>query len=337
MHITLKILGIIISIVFYIWLYKKLDKLEKTKKETKTVSEISEIDAILPEKFEALIPILDKHKIEHVSVSLIKSPDEDLTVYNSKILGKPYWPKNKPFPKDEHGNDLIMFAQINFSEVPHIESYPESGILQWFITTGHSDPYGYSESDIGMANWFAKERSKGNPLNGKTLRDFMTKKNYRIVYHEDVTTDKSEILDIEANVDEQSSIPASYCCKMQFKKADDYPSHSDYRYLYKISNEIEDALELHFGDEDQQGLRDEFEDLMSDSYEGTGHKIGGYAYFTQDDPRPTQEDWLLLMQIDSDDEAGICWGDVGVGHLFIRKEDLQAKDFDAVIYSWDCS
>ena len=46
--------------------------------------------------------------------------------------------------------------------------------------------------------------------------------------------------------------------------------------------------------------------------------------------RATASDWLLLAQIDSDDEADMMWGDSGALYFWIRREDLVARRFDAV-------
>ena len=72
----------------------------------------------------------------------------------------------------------------------------------------------------------------------------------------------------------------------------------------------------------------------------TGHKIGGYPYFTQVDPRQENDPHtFLLLQIDTDevDNKEILWGDCGVANFFISPEDLAACQFDNVLYNWDCS
>ena len=74
--------------------------------------------------------------------------------------------------------------------------------------------------------------------------------------------------------------------------------------------------------------------------DSTGHKIGGYPYFTQDDPRKDNDPHtLLLLQIDSDDieDVEIIWGDCGVANFFINPEDLAKCQFDDVMYNWDCT
>lgn len=69
----------------------------------------------------------------------------------------------------------------------------------------------------------------------------------------------------------------------------------------------------------------------------TGHKIGGYADFTQGDPRDyetSQKNDIQLLQIDIDDH--IMFGDSGIGHIFINPEDLQSNRLDKAYFYWDC-
>ncbi len=52
------------------------------------------------------------------------------------------------------------------------------------------------------------------------------------------------------------------------------------------------------------------------------------------DPRATElekgmHDWLLLLQVDSDEHAGMRWANNGLLYYWITKADLQARHFDA--------
>jgi len=51
------------------------------------------------------------------------------------------------------------------------------------------------------------------------------------------------------------------------------------------------------------------------------------------DPRrrelePGAHDWTLLLQIDSDDNAKMMWGDAGMLYVWIRRQDLASREFD---------
>ncbi|HEY6972490.1 MAG TPA: YwqG family protein [Candidatus Angelobacter sp.] len=59
------------------------------------------------------------------------------------------------------------------------------------------------------------------------------------------------------------------------------------------------------------------------------------------DPRAKElergaDDWLLLFQADSDDNAEMMWGDVGRLYFCIRKQDLRDRRFDKVWMVFQC-
>lgn len=84
-------------------------------------------------------------------------------------------------------------------------------------------------------------------------------------------------------------------------------------------------------------IEDELEDVFHGKFSGNGHKMGGYAFFTQHDSRSGNaglDGYELLLQIDSDDN--IMWGDMGVANFFIHPTDLAKKDFSKVLFTWDC-
>lgn len=70
-----------------------------------------------------------------------------------------------------------------------------------------------------------------------------------------------------------------------------------------------------------------------------GHYCGsGNAY---SDPRlqsvrDTATDWVLLLQIGSDDKADMSWGDSGQLYLWIRRDDLRARRFDSAWMVLQC-
>jgi uncharacterized protein YwqG len=82
--------------------------------------------------------------------------------------------------------------------------------------------------------------------------------------------------------------------------------------------------------------KEQQEELDSYCY-NTGHRIGGYAFFTQGDPRDyatAESADVLLLQIDTDKE--IMFGDSGVAHVFISPEALKNQQFDQAYFQWDC-
>ena len=73
--------------------------------------------------------------------------------------------------------------------------------------------------------------------------------------------------------------------------------------------------------------------------EPTGHKIGGYPYFIEYDPREENAPHtFLLLQIDIDNIEGeeICWGNLGgIANFFISSEDLDNCKFDNIFFHWE--
>ena len=82
-----------------------------------------------------------------------KISDKPLPVTCSKFGGVPYWPNNRSdYPKTGKRFPLTLLAQINFSELPQNDVFPDKGLLQFYI---------WNAEDIG---------------------------NYKVVYHKDCDT-----------------------------------------------------------------------------------------------------------------------------------------------------
>lgn len=79
-----------------------------------------------------------------------------------------------------------------------------------------------------------------------------------------------------------------------------------------------------------------FQDVYLESYLAAEHKIGGYPYFIHQDFRKTspylQHYDTLLLQIVSNDEQNIMWGDSGIISFFINSEKLAQCDFSDIYF-----
>lgn len=233
------------------------------------------------------------------------TPSDELLVFDSKFSGLPYWPANTSYPVDGYGKYMYLLAQLNFSQIPSLEGFPTKGILQFYLAD--SDVYGLDFS---------------NPT---------TQINFRVVYFEDTTSTPLDNFNFLEQQQQESGLPVERQMGLQFVTGMDYYSYADARFP-----DEEAIMEEGHTAEYWYALEEEVTKLYPDN----GHKMGGYAYFTQYDPRDEAvadyRDYILLLQIDSQ-LPHICWGDVGVGNFFIHPDDLKRKDFSKVLYNWDCT
>lgn len=238
---------------------------------------------------------LERYRLDYVHIKATPLPaGESLFLTQSKFLGHPYLPLGTPYPLDETGQPMPLWAQINFAEVPTLAGFPETGILQFFASAN---------------DWYNAE-------------------DYQVLYHSDANAAPQidfSLLTADLYVD--SPIFTEHT--LAFNLATEYGNPEDVR--FDLSFDGKDYYEY------QETLSEEQREQLDAYCNTAGHKIGGYAYFTQGDPRdygPTKRSDLQLLQLDSDEE--IMFGDSGVAHLFISPDDLQAQRFDQAYFYWDC-
>ncbi|MEL4894398.1 YwqG family protein [Crocosphaera sp. Alani8] len=244
-------------------------------------------------------------------LKITPSFNNKMTLWESKFGGDPYFPKQLNYPKSPEGNPLVLLAQINFSETLLLENFPQEGILQFYIDSYH-DLYGMNDEDLAEQNYFRVIYFNKIDLNENNL-----------------ITDFSFLPSID---DPDIMLPFIGSFSLTFEQKYQPISGYDYRLEKMIENFVNGTEEK----PDYYDLLDDYIDL----YEAEEHKLGGYPFFTQDDPRmdfdETIEPYELLFQMVSDEDADIMWGDVGVGNFFIQPSALKKLDFSRVIYSYDC-
>lgn len=280
----------------------------KTGKEKHVIDALEDIEVengiILPQAFAEHWHEIKATGIEYIEIKAV--PANDIKITDSHFGYIPFIPSGFNYPMDSENNPMIPLAQLNFSDIPSLPDFPTKGLLQFYIS--NNDCYG-----LDFNNQY-------NP------------QSFRVVYIEspetlELDTDTSFL---EKLIQSENS-PVFKPHKLSFTKKMDYVGLNDYRNnLHGFS--INDWIDQYKGEANSK-----LEDLAYELFSNNGHKIGGYAYFTQSDPREYNKetrDTILLFQMDSDDE--IMWGDVGVGNFFITQTDLINKDFTKVMYNWDC-
>ncbi len=262
--------------------------------------ELDSVKVVVPEVLKDYESDLIKAQREYVSIQAnpldCDLADDPLELTQSKFLGKPFIPSDIEYPKDENGKPMILLAQLNFSEIPQLPGFPSSGLLQLFFS-----PEGWW--DMGSE---------------------------KVLFHSESDLQKTAILDfsfIDSGLYDE--LPVSRVHKLSFKKSVDTGCSEDSQFSFM------------FGLKDYWDFEDDLNDIekkqFNEYFASTGHKIGGYGDFTQSDPREyekSQRDDIQLLQIDIDDY--IMFGDSGVGHLFIKPNDLESGKFENAWFYWDC-
>ena len=277
----------------------------------------------------------------HITINYNRTPG----LFDDKFGGLPYWDLSKEYPRDENGDSLVLLAQINLDGLERLNNsdgieLPQKGMLQFFHAV--NDLYGFDfDADTGC--------------------DLKNNKGYKVVYHETVDTSVTEeqirALNIDTTEDvEKQFTPIEKTSAIDLHIEKTSLGMSDYRwnklFLQLLKEKFgivvpEECCMYYILDDDIYEMLDEMEEERQEKKEEFGkyqHHMMGYADFTQFDPREgnkkLQKYDVVLLQIDSDynNENSTCilWGDCGIGNFFINHEHLKNKNFNDILYNWDC-
>lgn len=235
----------------------------------------------------------------------------------SKVGGRAYWAAGRDYPRDPRGRPMFLLAQIQLSELPKMPGYPQSGMLQFFISG--DDFYG-----AGLDATHA----------GKRMDALAEQKGFRVVYWPDSS---AAALAPPPAAGGAEALPFDPAKPRRIRFSADHETMGIHDVgLAKVLGGDVDALAERYlsAHPDERASVEDLGEEVSDHLDRTGHKLGGYPDFTQDDPRDAGDKRRLLLQLDSDDE--MMWGDSGIANFFIDPQDLARADFSRVSYHWDC-
>lgn len=251
-------------------------------------------------------------------------------IFESKVGGTPYLPRDMAWLLDSKGVGMELLAQVDCAGLEGLPDFPHRGLLQFFF--GLDDVFGMDFDDPTV------------------------QKGFRVLYHEtvDPTVTAAEVLAKKAEAPKPEG-DASYYTPLfgvygiRFAPAEVQRINSqDFRAWDKF---LAKWNELHGTDIKTQWdyyratkISGEF---PAPKEKAPYHQMGGYPYFTQEDPRINAGELanldVLLFQLDSEmlprKQGGgdlVLWGDCGVCNFFISREALRRRDFSRVCYNWDC-
>lgn len=234
--------------------------------------------------------------------------EDDVPVGASKLGGCPDLPVGMEWPRRENGTVLTFIAQVNLAQVHPFDTegkLPEAGML-WFF---------YDCSDEGMPWGFDPQDADG----------------WRVIYREDGQLEPAQVpadLEVsfsEAGVSFESRMDLP-CCDSDLCGQVELPEEEEDDY-YDWLEEREGSCNKLLGHSDniQSGMELECEYVTNGVYCGNPD---GYAEAKRRGLDKNAGNWSLLMQVESNEELGMMWGDMGRLYLWIRDEDLKARRFE---------
>lgn len=232
-------------------------------------------------------------------VKLTRHLNEPIGMINSKLGGAPYLPYTSDYPMDDRGYPLLFIAQVNFAEVPPLEHYPTTGVLQFFLSSVNAQAC--------TARYFPHPDS--NPDECISEADLL-------------------LLMKMGHPNRPWEPPITRPGRLQFELGAAPPDVTDYHFEQCFAND-----RLLLTDDTLQRAYREYTDPAR------CHKLGGYGRFVQGDPRssPWADPGFLefepILQLNSDSENfGCVWQDWQEICFFVRPKDLKQQDFSHIRY-----
>ena len=265
--------------------------------------------------FEALAP-LSKNS---VSITLDVQDDDALPVGISKFGGLPDLPDGAAwFRTAELDIPMSFVAQVNFAEVVPYDlehKLPERGMLYFFYDCSMDGmPWGFDPKDSdGWKVYFYD----GDPaaLSRAEAPDDLEQNDNGVIFG-------SARMCFEAGMELPS--PESDLANDLHLPPDDATQDAYWEWLDEMEEECINKL-LGHADPVQGGMELECEYVTHQINCGTPD---GYQLAKSRGLDKNAAHWNLLMQVDSNEDIGMMWGDMGRLYLWITSEDLAARKFE---------
>lgn len=243
--------------------------------------------------------------IRKISAPCISLQKEDaagpLAPGASKFGGAPDLPPGTDIPA-VGGRPLALLAQINLSdlEIAGLEHpFPKRGILSFYYDT-ENQPWGSGEED--ERDGWRVQFFDGDPTQLERIEvpeDAMLPE-FAVSFEAAESIDADALIDMDFDDDDAEEI---------FELVENgEPKHQMLGFPFAVQNPV---------------------------FMETAHYCDGVEDW--DEAEKAADDYVLLFQMDSDDDLDAMWGDMGMLYFSIKKEDLADGRFDRTKMIMQCS
>lgn len=258
-----------------------------------------------------IAPVLQRLQAGSLRLKTHAADEQQLAPGASKLGGLPDLPDGAAWPA-WNGTPLGLIAQIHLDDLrayPLAKALPKAGWL-YFFYDGRQQAFGDKPADRGAWQVLYTPGAPSSALTRQAapagLPDENRFKPCAVEYAPEMTLPQN---------------PPVLAPKL------DWTPDEQHQY--------EDLLDQHFSDRSTPrhrllGHTDEIQDDMHQQAQLLSHGV-----MDGQDPRAAgladgALNWQLLLQVDSDDSAGMRWGSSGMLYFWIEKAALQARRFDNV-------
>jgi uncharacterized protein YwqG len=263
---------------------------------------------------EKIIPAVMPYARSSLQIHAVRCKQEDLALGASRFGGMPDLPAGFRWPIFQ-GLPLLFVAQFDLSTLPRAAAscLPASGWLVFFYDTG---TWGFDPADRGSVS---VAFVTGSPTS--LIRTKSPTRNEYVVSFQPCRLSFAEVIDIpdefdglfpEMNLglsDAEQERYAAAALMLQGRQRDD----EHYHHLLGLPQPV------------QFDMRLQCQLVTNGIYCGNAE---GYADENVEKLAQGTRDWMLLLQIDTDEDGpGWMWGDTGRIYFWIRKQDLDACDY----------
>ncbi len=238
-----------------------------------------------------------------IRIGLTPLPDDQIPIGSSKFGGLPDLAPDTDWPWNDAGKTLPFLAQINCAELPIVagSGLPNHGLLSFF----YNDEEAASLYPGDTGDWAVLWQSDVDGLRR----------------HEPVEV--SLLLD---------SAVCSFEVGPSFIPPWENITDAEERFFETTKGDL-DPMPRHrllgVGEYIQHPVLYEVAGSLLDCYRKKDPTCWDQA-------RQDASDWRMLLQVDSDDDLDIMWGDSGIVSFAIRADDLARQDFSRVRANYQC-